>query len=78
MLRTALGLSCRFGELFRTRFLFLFLAKGASSFTTSRITHHLITNIWAIGLFHEFDYSVEGEAGLPGKVTISGNPNVQL
>ncbi len=53
--------------------LYLSLSDGGSEFTTSRITQHLLTNLWAIGLFHEFKYSVEGEVGKPGRVKIYGS-----
>lgn len=42
-----------------------------SAFTTSRITEHLLTNLWAIGLFQEFRYSVDGEVGHPGTVIVN-------
>ncbi|MCL4476177.1 MAG: RNA 3'-terminal phosphate cyclase [Nitrospirae bacterium] len=51
--------------------LYLSLSDGESEFTTSRITQHLLTNLWVIGLFHEFKYSVEGESGKPGKVKVT-------
>jgi len=50
--------------------LYLALCNGESEFTTSQITQHLLTNLWVIGLFHEFRYVVEGETGKPGKVKI--------
>jgi RNA 3'-terminal phosphate cyclase (ATP) len=50
--------------------LYLSLGDGASEFSTSRITRHLLTNLWVMGLFHEFSYSVEGEIGKPGRVKI--------
>jgi RNA 3'-terminal phosphate cyclase (ATP) len=50
--------------------LYLAMADGESEFTTSRITQHLKTNLWAIRLFHEFRYFVEGEIGKPGRVKI--------
>lgn len=52
--------------------LYLSLCDGESAFTTSRITQHLLTNLWVIGLFREFKYSVEGEIGKPGRVKIKG------
>lgn len=51
--------------------LYLAMGEGESEFTTSRITQHLLTNLWVIGLFHEFGYSVEGEIGKPGRVKIT-------
>lgn len=51
--------------------LYLALGDGESEFTTSCVTQHLLTNLWVIGLFHEFNYCVEGEIGKPGKVRIN-------
>ncbi|GAB4413955.1 MAG: RNA 3'-terminal phosphate cyclase [Thermodesulfovibrionales bacterium] len=51
--------------------LYLAMCRGESVFTTSCITQHLMTNLWVIGLFHEFNYFIEGEIGKPGKVTIT-------
>jgi RNA 3'-terminal phosphate cyclase (ATP) len=51
--------------------LYLSICKEESAFTTSRITEHLITNLWVIGLFHEYRHSVEGEIGKPGTVRIN-------
>jgi RNA 3'-terminal phosphate cyclase (ATP) len=51
--------------------LYLSLCKGESVFTTSSITEHLLTNLWVIGLFHNFRYSIEGEEGKPGTVRIN-------
>ena len=51
--------------------LYLALCAGRSRFTTSCITSHLLTNLWAIGLFHDFTCTVQGEAGGPGTVTIN-------
>jgi RNA 3'-terminal phosphate cyclase len=57
--------------------LYLAMCKEGSAFTTSRVTEHLVTNLWTIGLFREFRFSVEGEVGKPGTVRIgpddSGN-----
>ncbi len=50
--------------------LYLSVCKKESVFTTSSITEHLITNLWVIGLFHEYQYSIEGEVGHPGLVRI--------
>ena len=54
--------------------LYLLMCEGESIFTASRITDHLMTNLWVIGLFHPFEWFVEGEKGKPGRVTICGNP----
>ena len=51
--------------------LYLSLCRETSEFTASRITSHLMTNLWVIGLFHEFTYSVEGNIGEPGRVRIN-------
>jgi len=45
--------------------LYLSICEKESIFTTSSLTGHLMTNLWAIGLFHEFRYSIEGEIGKP-------------
>jgi len=51
--------------------LYLSMCKEESVFTTSCITQHLMTNLWVIGLFHEYKYSVEGEIRKSGIVKIS-------
>lgn len=51
--------------------LYLSLCKETSVFTTSRITQHLMTNLWCIGLFHDFTCSVEGRIGEHGKIKIN-------
>jgi RNA 3'-terminal phosphate cyclase (ATP) len=51
--------------------LYLSLSQKKSSFTTSRITQHLLTNLWVIGLFHEFHCAIEGKTGEPGVVKIN-------
>jgi len=52
--------------------LYLAIAKGESSFTTSMITNHLLTNLWAIEKFLGTKYVVEGELGKPGRIKIMG------
>jgi RNA 3'-terminal phosphate cyclase (ATP) len=52
--------------------LYLSLCGKKSMFTTSRLTGHLVTNLWVIGRFHEFSHSVEGLIGEPGMVKIGG------
>lgn len=49
---------------------YLALCKDGSVFTTSRVTEHLLTNLWTIGRFREIRCSVEGEVGKPGTVRI--------
>jgi len=50
--------------------LYLAAAKSESSFTTSRITNHLLTNLSVIEMFLGTGYLVEGEIGKPGRVVI--------
>ncbi|MFA4828622.1 MAG: RNA 3'-terminal phosphate cyclase [Thermodesulfovibrionales bacterium] len=50
--------------------LYLSMSKEESIFTTSCITQHLMTNLWVIGLFTEFHYSVAGTIGETGVVKI--------
>ena len=49
---------------------YLALAEGNSAFTVSKITNHLLTNIWMVKQFLKRDILVEGEEGEEGKVTI--------
>lgn len=51
--------------------LYLSLCKEESEFTTSRLTDHLLTNLWVISRFHEFRYSIAGEVGQPGHIRIN-------
>lgn len=46
------------------------VARTASSFTTSEITNHLLTNIWVVEQFTETRFEVDGEKGQMGKVTV--------
>ncbi|HEY7586741.1 MAG TPA: RNA 3'-terminal phosphate cyclase [Candidatus Deferrimicrobiaceae bacterium] len=50
---------------------YLSLCGEKSDFTTSRITQHLLTNLWVTGLFRTFTHTIEGEIGKPGRVTIN-------
>ena len=50
--------------------LYLSIAKGESSFTTSEVSNHLLTNLWVIEKLSGARYEVEGEMGKPGKITI--------
>jgi RNA 3'-terminal phosphate cyclase (ATP) len=51
----------------------LALAPGASRFTTSRVTSHLLTVLDVVSLFlPEVEVAVEGECGEPGQVQILG------
>ena len=49
---------------------YLAMSRGASEFTTSRVTQHLLTNLWVVKQFLEVDVRVEGNAGEEGKVMI--------
>lgn len=49
---------------------FAALAKGKSVFTVSRITRHLLTNIWVVKQFLDVRIDVEGREGEPGRVEI--------
>lgn len=49
---------------------YLALAEGQSSFTVSRISQHLLTNIWVVKQFLPTKIMVEGNEGSEGKVTI--------
>jgi RNA 3'-terminal phosphate cyclase (ATP) len=63
--------ACLDGHLADQIVLYLALAKKGSSFTVSRITNHLLTNLWVMGKFLQLKYEIEGEKGSPGKVTMS-------
>jgi len=54
--------------------LYLSICRDESVFTTSCITEHLMTNLWVIGLFHEYRYFIEGETGKAGIVKINPPP----
>lgn len=50
---------------------YLALADGQSSFTVSRISKHLLTNIWVVKQFLPTKIMVEGDEGKEGKVIIT-------
>jgi RNA 3'-terminal phosphate cyclase (ATP) len=52
------------------------LAEGSSSFTTCRITQHLLTNVWVVEQFLKKRFLVHGEEGKRGKVIIMGRNDV--
>lgn len=58
--------------------LYLSLCNDESVFTTSCTTQHLLTNLWAIGLFHKYECSIEGEIGEHGKVKMVGSERIEL
>jgi len=47
---------------------FIVLIKGHSAFTTTRITDHLLTNLWVIRHFFDVEISMHGEKGSAGKI----------
>jgi len=49
---------------------FAALANGKSIFTTSKITRHLLTNIWVVKQFVDVRIEVEGKEGEAGRVEI--------
>ena len=49
--------------------IYMALAKGLSSFTTSSISQHLLTCIWVVEQFLPVKFEVEGSEGEKGKVT---------
>ncbi|MEM7828094.1 MAG: RNA 3'-terminal phosphate cyclase [Candidatus Aenigmatarchaeota archaeon] len=51
--------------------IYLAMASSTSRFTTSSITDHLLTNLWTIGQFFKFKYSVEGQKDGPGLISIT-------
>ena len=51
--------------------IYLALGKKKSRFTTMAITRHLLTNLWVTSRFLDYSYSVEGDAGGPGRVVIN-------
>jgi RNA 3'-terminal phosphate cyclase (ATP) len=50
---------------------YLALAEGQSSFTVSRISKHLLTNVWVVQQFLPTKITVEGDEGKEGKVIIT-------
>ena len=52
------------------------LAQGDSTFTTCRITQHLLTNAWVVEQFLDSRFVVEGREGAPGSVIIRSESGV--
>ena len=48
----------------------LAFCQGPSEFTTSRVTGHLLTNLWVVRQFMDIDVRVEGIEGEEGRVVI--------
>jgi RNA 3'-terminal phosphate cyclase (ATP) len=53
---------------------YLALADGKSTFAVSKITKHLLTNIWVVKQFLPIEISVEGQEGAGGKVMVGPAP----
>lgn len=51
--------------------LYLAMADGESKFATSRISLHLLTNLWVAAKFLAFGHEVDGELDNPGVIRIS-------
>lgn len=49
----------------------LALSGGAATFRTSKITRHLLTSVWVVGLFLDVEVGIEGEEGQAGLVKLS-------
>jgi len=47
---------------------YIALAEGGSTFTTTRITRHLLTNVWTVRQLMDVEITVEGSEGEPGRV----------
>ena len=52
--------------------LYMALAQGPSSFTTSEISRHLLTNVWVVEQFLPVKFQVQGRLGTPGRVRVEG------
>jgi len=60
------------GHLADQLILYMALARGKSSITTSRISSHLLTNIWVVEKFLPLKFNVEGELGGAGQISVQG------
>jgi RNA 3'-terminal phosphate cyclase (ATP) len=49
---------------------YLALCRRESTFTTSCITSHLLSNLWVVGCFMPMRFTVEGDEGQAGRVSI--------
>jgi RNA 3'-terminal phosphate cyclase (ATP) len=52
----------------------LAFCRGPSEFTTSRVTRHVLTNLWVVRQFMDIDARVEGNEGEAGRVMIRPCP----
>jgi RNA 3'-terminal phosphate cyclase (ATP) len=48
------------------------MTEGESQVTTSRVTQHLLTNVWVVQQFLSLDISIQGELGARGIVVAKG------
>ncbi len=48
----------------------LAFCRGPSEFTTSRVTRHLLTNLWVVRQFMDIDVRVEGNEGEEGRILV--------
>jgi len=48
------------------------LAEGESRLVTSRVSHHLLTNVWVVRQFLARELIVEGKVGAPGALLVKG------
>jgi RNA 3'-terminal phosphate cyclase (ATP) len=51
--------------------IYLGLSKESSTYTTLRITQHLLTNLWVMEKFLDVKYEIEGEVNSPGKISLT-------
>jgi RNA 3'-terminal phosphate cyclase len=47
---------------------------SSTSFTTSRVTRHLLANLWVLRQFLPVQVELEGQEGAEGRVTIRLTP----
>jgi len=48
------------------------LAEGRSELVTSRVSRHLVTNIWVVRQFLALEISLQGELGFQGRLVVKG------
>jgi RNA 3'-terminal phosphate cyclase (ATP) len=53
--------------------IYLSLSQEDSTLTTSRITQHLITNLWVIERFLRINYQIEGDINSEGRIYLSSS-----
>jgi RNA 3'-terminal phosphate cyclase (ATP) len=52
--------------------LYAALAEGKTQFSTSKITNHLLTNLWVLRKFLPLNIDITGIPGEHGSITIEG------